>query len=430
MASELALKGGTAIRNRPFTRWPLWGERERGLLLGVLESGSWGGEGPKEREFARRFADYCGAAEAFCVANGTVSLEIALRALGVGPGDEVIVPALTWVSTATAVVHVGATPVFADVREQDWCLDPESIRQRVTARTRAIVPVHLYSQVAEMDQLLELARDLSLWVVEDCAHAHGSRWGDRGVGTLGHIGSFSFQQSKSLTAGEGGAVVTGDGALARRIYALKNCGRRWKEEGAFGFGGNYRLTEFQAAVLLSQFERFEEQLAKRIKNAELFRGGIAALPGVSVLAQKSRVTRQGMYALALRCDPRAFAGVPRDLIAAALQAEGLPVYAPYPVVYRSPLWVSGRHFLKWEQGIRPRERLGLDARCPIAERIAEEEGLTIPHQVFLGTRTDVDDLVAGFEKVQRCASELRLDALKKKIRAGGRALLQKTGIEV
>lgn len=430
MTPELALKGGAPVRSRPFTRWPIWGARERELLLNALESGTWAAEGAKEREFARRFAAFCGTGEVFCVANGTVSLEIALRAVGVGPGDEVIVPALTWVSTATAVTNVGATPVFADIRAQDWCIDPGSIRAQVTSRTRAIIPVHLYSQVAAMDEILELARDLSLWVIEDCAHAHGSRWGDRAVGTLGHIGSFSFQQSKSLTAGEGGALVTDDGKLAHRIYALKNCGRRWKESSPIGFGGNHRLTEFQAAILLSQLERFEGQLAKRAENARVFRRRLAALPGVSVLAQQSRVTRQGMYALALRCDPRAFNGVPRDLVAAALQAEGLPVHAPYPVVYRSPLWVSGQHFLAWGKGGHPRERLGLGARCPVAERIAEAEGLTIPHQVFLGPQTDIDDLVAGFEKVQRHASELRFDALQKKVRAGGRALLQKAGIGV
>ncbi len=422
MSYHLALKGGAPVRRQPFTSWPVFGERERQLVLEVLESGRWSFGGPREEEFARRFAEFCGATEAFCVANGSVSLEIALRALGVGPGDEVIVPAFTWVATAWAVVQVGATPVFADVREQDWCLDPASVRERLTPRARAIIPVHLYSQVAEMDEILEIARSASLWVVEDCAHAHGSRWGDRGVGTLGHIGSFSFQQSKGITSGEGGALVTNDGTLAQRIYGLKNCGRPRREGDPFGFGGNYRITEFQAAILLAQLERLGDQLARKAEGVRVFRERIAAVPGIFPLAPKDRVTRQGMYALALRYDRRAFEGIPREVLIAALRAEGIPAQAPYSAVYRSPLWVSGREFVRGDGDLE--ERLGLCARCPVAERVSEREGLTIPHEVFLGSQADLEDLVAGFEKVQRYASELRLQALRQKARQKARAFLR------
>lgn len=428
MAYKLALKGGEPVRRQPFTGWPVFGEREQQLLTEVLESGRWSFNGPKEEEFARRFAVFCGAEEVFCVANGSVSLEIALRALGVGPGDEVIVPAITWIATAWAVLQVGATPVFADVREQDWCIDPASIREKITPRTRAVIPVHLYSQIAEMDEILEIARSASLWVIEDCAHAHGSRWGDRSVGTLGHVGSFSFQQSKGITSGEGGALVTNDPKLAQRIYGLKNCGRPWKEGGPFGFGGNYRMTEFQAAILLAQLERLEVQLAKKAENVNVFREQIAAVPGVSPLSPKGRATRQGMYMLALRYDRKAFEGLPREVLIAALKAEGIPAQVPYSIVYRSPLWTSGRELIQWGKGDRPEERLGLNARCPVAEEISEKEGLTIPHEVFLGSQADLEDLVAGFAKVQRYASELRLQVLHQKARHRARTFLRGVGL--
>lgn len=423
MDQPLALLGGPPIRVKPFARWPIAGEEERRLLLEAFDSGTWGFGGPKEAEFANEFAAFCGAREAFCVANGTVSLEIALRALGIGPGDEVIVPALTWHATAWAVVQVGATPVFADVTERDWCLDPAEVRAKRTSRTRAIIPVHLYHQVAEMDELCPIARQHSLLMVEDCAHAHGSRWGANSVGTLGQIGSFSFQSSKGMTSGEGGALITNDEDLAHRIYSMKNCGRPWKE-GRFGFGGNYRITEFQAALLLPQLHRLESQLSRKRENLSRFRKQIEAIPGVSIPLAKPQVTRQGLYGVGIRIQPEAFAGVPAAALIAAFQAEGIPVQAPYPVVYRSPLWTSGAKLIKFESGAKPETRLGLNSICPVAERISAAEGLVILHQVFLGVPGDMDDLAAAFAKVQRQASTLCAYGLQLKIRGAARTLFR------
>src|SRR3954468_21016405 len=292
--ANLALKGGTPVRTKPFTSWPIIGDEERKLLLEVFDSGVWSFGGPKEAEFAKKFAAFTGAKEALCVSNGSVSLEIALRAVGVGPGDEVIVPALTWHATAWAIVQVGATPVFADISEKDWCIDPAQIRAKITPRTRAIIPVHLYAQIAEMDEIMEIAKKHNLFVLEDCAHTHGSRWGDQGVGTLGNIGSFSFQQSKGMTGGEGGILTTNDDELAYRIYGLKNCGRPWKD-GRAGFGGNYRITEFQAAVLLPQLARFEKQLETKNANLKILREKLRKVPGITILEPKAKVTRQGLY---------------------------------------------------------------------------------------------------------------------------------------
>jgi dTDP-4-amino-4,6-dideoxygalactose transaminase len=424
---RLAINGGEPLRSRPFPTWPVTTERELELVTNVVASGVWSGNGPMEREFSERFAELCGATRALCVCSGTVALEIALRALGVGPGDEVIVPALTWVATGWAPVQVGATPVFADVSEHDWCLDPDSVYGHITPRTRAIIPVHLYHQIADMDRLLELARDASLFVVEDCAHAVGARWRDRGVGTFGHVGTFSFQQGKGLTAGEGGALVTNDEALAERIHALKDCGRPLSEGQSPGFGGNHRITELQAALLLAGLDRLEDQLATKAANVEALAQELRAVEGIDVLPIKKGVTRQSLYAVGLAYDPSAFGGVPRKPMLRALRAEGIPVDVPYPVVHRSPLWTSGTRFLKWAPGSDPRMRLGLDANCPVAERISGASGLMLFHQVFLGDPSDMSDIAQAFAKVQANTSELRFKSLDQKAREQTREMLRRLG---
>ncbi|WP_437640429.1 DegT/DnrJ/EryC1/StrS family aminotransferase [Sorangium sp. So ce854] len=412
MSDTLAIKGGTPVRTRPFHGWPVHGEEERRAVLEVVESGRWSWNGPKEEAFSRAFARFCGAKEAFCVANGTVSLEIALHALGVGPGDEVIVPALTWMATALAVVNVGATPVFADARRDDACVDPEAVRRLITPRTRAVIPVHLYSQLADLDALAAIAARHGVALVEDCAHVVGARWGDRGVGTVGAIGSFSFQQSKGMTSGEGGALVTSDEALAHRIFGGKNCGRPWKPGAPATFGGNHRITEMQAAILLAQLGRLEGQLRAKAENVARLARALAGVQGVDVLPIKPQVTRLGLYGLLLRFDAGGFEGLPRDTALAALRAEGIPVATSYDVVYRSPLWIGGAEHRAFGRGASARERLGLDARCPVAERIAAEESLVIPHEVFLGPPADMDDIAAAFEKVRRLAPRLALDGLR------------------
>lgn len=422
--TQLALKGGSPLRTTPFTQWPIHGKEEEEQLLTVLRSGNWSFTGPKELEFAKAFADYCNVAEAQCVSNGSVSLEIALHALGIGPRDEVIVPSLTWTATALAVVNVGATPVFADVRREDWCLDPVSIRNNLSSRTRAIIPVHLYSQVAPMDEILAICKEYSLKLIEDCAHTHGSRWKDKAVGSLGDIGSFSFQQSKSMTSGEGGILIMQDPALAGRVYSLKNCGRPWRQGMASGFGGNYRITEFQAAVLLAQLSRLDEQIAKRNENLKYFGELIQEVPGISLLPWKPEVTKRGMYGLSLHYDDTMFHGVPRDVILRAIRAEGLPIGAPYEIVYRASNWTPGEHLCKFEPGADPRQCLGLDSHNPVAESISDHEGLVLPHFLFLGDRKDIEDVVNVFKKVHESSGELSIDSLK----YGARQLLRKIGI--
>ncbi|MFN7828057.1 MAG: DegT/DnrJ/EryC1/StrS family aminotransferase [Acidobacteriota bacterium] len=403
---KLAIRGGSPVRTSPFTAWPIYDGREAAGLQSVLESRNWGGypcPNDLARELGRQFAAHHGARYGVAVTNGTVSLELALQAAGIGYGDEVIVPAYTWEGTAAAVLFSGATPVFVDVDPANYCLDPLRIEEALTPRTRAIIPVHLGFRFADMDAIMEIAGRHNLFVLEDCAHAHGGRWRDKGAGSIGHAGSFSFQTSKLMTAGEGGMVTTNDIELADQVIRLANCGRppRRETRGEPALGHNYRMTEFQAAVLLAQLERLEEQTLRREQMAGILEAGLVGLPGISLLPRDPRITRQASYHYVFKYHPEAFGGLDRDTFVTALRAEGIPCDGRfYEAVYRSslfefaaekfPAWAAGRH----------------DFSCPVAERAGYDESVWLPHQIFLGSEADVADLVSAITKVVENIGEL------------------------
>ena len=418
MSSKLAIQGGTPVRQQPFSPWPIFGDEERDGLMRVLESRCWGYQGPVEDEFSAKFAEFQGVDHVVCASNGSVTLELALKALGIGPGDEVIVPALTWLATAWCVIQVGAKPVFADVRERDWCLDPDDVRRKITPNTRAIIPVHLYSQLAQMDELLDLAKQHQLRVIEDCAHTHGSQWNGQAIGGLGDLGSFSFQHTKGMTAGEGGAITTNDQALADSLHHLINCGRSPREGVPTGFGSNNRITEFQCAILLGQLSRLPDQIATRAENIEHLRQSLADIEGIHVLEPKPEATRQGMYCLSLTFDQKAVGGIPQEVFINALKAEGIPCTPPYEIIYKSELWRPGARTCRFPEGVDPEERLGLRASCPVAERISYETGIVIAHQALLGSASDTQDIADAFEKVIRLSKQLRWRSMNRKLRTG------------
>ena len=407
--ARLALAGGKPLRTRPFPRWPRFDERERTLLLEALDAGSWGGY-PFPNALASRFADAfaaaVGARHAFAVANGTIAIEIALKAGGLRPGDEVILPAYTFEASAAPVLRLGGVPVFADVSPDTYCLDPQAAAAAVTPRTRAILPVHLAMCMADMDALGALAERHGLRVVEDCAHAHGARWKGRGAGSLGDAGAFSLQSSKLLTAGEGGVVTTSDDEIAERAESYTNCGRASRSD-RFGhrlLGYNYRMTEFQAAVLVGQLEKLPAQAGHRARMAGRLSRGLAALPGLALLRPDPRQTTQAFYHYVFKYDPAAFGGASRDRFVAALEAEGIPCDGLfYEPVYRSTLFdVDPAEFpalggaLPWE-----------GVRCRVTERAAFEESVWIPHRVLLGTEEDVDSILEAVRKIAGAIDELR-----------------------
>ena len=410
---KLAIRGGTPVRKAPWPPWPVYDDREITALTEVVRSRNWGGyPEPNYRaaKFARLFAQGHHAKHGICAANGSVTLEIALKVAGLTFGDEVIVPALTWVATAACAAHVGAVPVFVDVVPDTYCLDPHRLEAAIGPRTRAVIPVHLGSAVADLDAILEIAQRRNLVVIEDCAHAHGNSWNGKKVGSHGLLGSFSLQTSKLLTAGEGGILITSDDLLAEKCHSLVNCGR--KEPGYDTFPGsllghNYRLTEFQAAVLLTQLGRLEEQWVVRQRNMGHFTSRLVEIPGIAPLRCDPRQAPFGAYQYVFRYDQAAWNGIPRDIFCRALLAEGVPCEGPfYVTLTRSPLLP-----LRTSDFPQLRERYGdgvtpEHAPCPVSDRAGFEESVWLHHPLFLGTEKDVDDIADAIAKVRENLTEL------------------------
>ena len=406
-ARELAVHGGMPVRTRAFPGWPEHGDAERTNVLRVLDSGVWSepGGGPFVQAFEREFAALHEAAHGVAVMNGSVSLTLTLRAMGIGAGDEVIVPAYTFLATASSVLEVNALPIFVDIDPSTFCIDPDAVEAAVTPRTRAIVPVHLGGHPADMDRLGEIGRRHGLRIIEDAAHAHGAVWNGRPVGSWGDVGSFSMQASKNLTGGEGGIVVTNDTELADGITSFRNCGRErggvWYEH--VRLGGNYRMTEFQAAVLVGQMTRFCEQRARRDANGRILNAGLAEIEGIRPQRRDPRTGVHGYHLYSFRYDASAFDGLSREDFLAALKAEGIPCGPGYPVpLNRQPLFANRAFDLRatgYDPGYMPTRFDTLD--LPVTEAVCSE-GVFVPQSALLGGEDDMADVVAAVRKI-RCA---------------------------
>ena len=410
--ANLAIAGGAPLRTKPFTQWPQFDQRERDAILDVLDSGNWGGYPfPNElaSRFSRRFAELQDSKHALCAANGTVTLEIALKAMCIGPGDEVIVPAYTFEATAAPVLRLGAIPVFVDVSPDTYCIDPAAASAAVTSRTRAIIPVHLAMSMADMDSLTELAKQHGLKLLEDCAHAHGAKWRGKGAGSIGDAGSFSMQTSKLMTAGEGGVVTTNNDEIFELCESYVNCGRASQSDRYSHriLGFNYRMTEFQAAILLKQLERLPAQTERRAARAKRLSRLLSAVPGISLLSRDDRVTTQAIYQFVFKYNAEAFGGASRDRFVAALEAEGILAEGRfYEPIYRSPLFRVDPGDFRALSGLGTSDLPWARTHCPVAERAAYAESVWIPHQLLLGSEQDVDQIVEAVRKIQSNIDEL------------------------
>lgn len=400
MPSTLALLGGTPVRTRPFPTWPIFDEHDEARVLAALRSGKWGRlAGHHVEEFERRFALMHGCRHGVAMVNGTVSLRIALMAAGLQAEDEVIVPTYTFLSTATAVVEANCIPVFVDVDLDTFNIDPAAVEAAITPRTKAIIPVHFAGQPADMDAILALAARHDLFVLEDAAHAHGASYRGRPAGSIGRVGSFSFQSSKNLTSGEGGIIVTDDDALAEACRSIHNCGRVpdgvWYEHHVIS--GNYRLGELQGALLNSQLDRLPAQTATREANGEYLASRLSALPGVHPQVRPETCTRHGRHLFMLRLDAAVF-GAPRSAVLRALQAEGIPCSAGYGYPLSEQPLFRNKAFGPYLA--HARERLDYTkVSCPNSQLICREQGVWFDQSMLLGTEADMGDIATAFEKV-------------------------------
>ncbi|MEU3415664.1 DegT/DnrJ/EryC1/StrS family aminotransferase [Streptomyces sp. NPDC006658] len=417
MGTHLAVHGGTPVRGaRPWPRWPRPAPGAGEALADVLTSGRWSiasphtGEPTRERRFAAEFAAYLGTGHCVPTASGTAALMTALEACGTGAGDEVIVPALSWAATASTVLGVNAVPVFADVRPDTLCLDPAAVEAAITPATKAIVVVHLYSALADLDALQAIAGRHGLALVEDAAQAHGAGYRGLKAGTFGDVGTFSMHHTKVLTSGEGGAAVTDDPQLARRIEHLRADGRvrgtaapvaglpELVETGEL-MGSNRCLSEFQSALLSAQLTELDAQNAVRRDNAALLDRLLGDDLGLVPQRTSPHTTERTYFGYAVRLPDHVVEAVPATAVAEAVTAElGLHVRPVYQPLYASPLY---------DPASRPRFAISPDHLkrvdpapydLPVAHH-ANRSFLTFHHSALLGTTADIHDIAEAFGRV-------------------------------
>jgi dTDP-4-amino-4,6-dideoxygalactose transaminase len=361
--------------------WPQADEREAELLRMVLESPQWGGFHPFVEEFEKSFAAYQQSPYGISAFNGTVTLELALSVLQIGPGDEVIIPAISFVSTATAVSRVGAAPVFVDIEEESFNIDPARVREAITPNTKAIIAVHFGGTMCDMTALEQICREHDLHLLEDAAHAQGAEWSGKRAGSFGVAGSFSFQNGKVLSSGEGGMLVTSDADFAEKARSIANCGRIAGQSfyDHYRIGTNFRLSAFQAAVLLAQFERLPEQIGLRTANAERLKRSLEDVREIAWQQQPGAITQNPYYLLVGR-----IRGDRRDAFCQALSAAGVPCTPFYPhTLYENPAY---------------QEAVCRIMPCPVAEdRI--RDSFWLPHRVLLADEETIQEVAAAI----RCA---------------------------
>lgn len=407
-----ALIGGRPVRQAPFPSWPVFGEPEERALLRTLRSGRWyRGNGDNVRRFEDAYARATGARRCLATCNGTSALFVALNALGVQPGDEVILPPYTFIATVNVVLRQFALPVFVDTDPETFQIDASKIESAITPDTRAVVPVHLGGNVCDLDRILDIARRRGVPVIEDACQAHMAEWQGRKAGTLGAAGCFSFQASKNLNSGEGGAMLTSDESLYERAYAFHNNGSGLKAIGAnFAYastGHNLRLTEFQAALLLEQMARLDAQVRIRSANGAWLGSELEKIPGIRPARQYPGCTRNAYHLFMFRYDSAEFSGLSRELFLKALRAEGIPASGGY-----SPL--NTQPFLKNTLNSRGYRRLFPEktlrqwaerTACPANGRLCSE-AVWLTQNMLLGSRSDMVSIVEAIARIRRHAGAL------------------------
>lgn len=393
--SILALNGGEPIRIKPFPQWPVIGEHDTEFITEVLKGNAWyrgmGAGNTYIDEFEATWNKHHQLPFGFCVSNGTAALNIALQALELEPGSEILVTSYTYIASAFCILKAGLIPVFVDINEETYNIDPMKIEEAVTSKTKGIVLVHLGGCPVDFDSIMPIVKKYGLKVVEDCAHAHGAEWKGKPVGSFGELSCFSFHSAKNLTCGEGGYIGTTNEGLYQKCWKLHNMGRKkggsWNEY--YELGENQRLSNIVAALLCSQYFEFDRMQQIRQKNIEIMKQHLKEIPFLEPLKEDERVTSHGKHIFICRYKPEKFYNIPRYRFLAALQKEGIHCYSGYKVpLYRyAPL----KNFYQ---------------ECPVAEKACSKEAVWFEHSFFIGTREDVEDICNAIYKIRDNYQEL------------------------
>ncbi len=411
-AVKPALLGGTPVRTKKWPTWPVTNEVEEQEILGALRSGRWGrGTGKLVERFEAAYATLTGAKHCLAVANGTSALITSLNALGIGAGDEVIVPPYTFIATINSVLLQHALPVFVDTDRETFQIDAPKVEAAITPETRVLLPVHMGGASFDVGKMMEISRRRNVPLIEDAAQAHLGEWRNRKVGSYGLAGCFSFQASKNLNSGEGGAIISSDEEFIEKCFTFHNNGRSRKVMTAsFTYqstGANLRLTEFQAAILSAQMTRLEEQSRRREMNAAYLTSQLAGIAGMAPQKLYPGCTRNAWHLYMFRYQPEAFAGLTRERFIAAMRAEGIPVSSGYSPLNREPFLenvLNSRGFRR----IYGEKRLAQwreQNQTPQNDQLCQE-ALWLTQTMLLDTREGMDQIVEAIRKVQKAAGPL------------------------
>ena len=407
-----ALLGGTPVRSEPFPSWPMLAENDERSWMDVLRTRNWyRRSGHYVEDFEKAWAERMGAKHCLATANGTSALFIAMNALEVGPKDEVIVPPYTFIATVNAVLLQHAMPVFVDSDRETLQIDARKIEAAITPRTRCIMPVHLGGAAADMDAIMAVARKHNLPVVEDACQSHLAEWRGRKVSSIGDLGCFSFQASKNLNSGEGGALITNNDDLLARAEAFHNNGRGLgKAGGGFDYrtnGANLRMTEFQGALLLSQMERLEAQAKTRERNAQLLTKMLGEIKGISPAKMYDGCTRNAYHLYMFRYDPAGFAGLPRERFLKAMSAEGIACSSGYSPLNKDPFLENTFQSRGFKAIYSAKELDDWRARnsCPENDKLCDEAAW-ITQSRFLAGKRDMEQIAEAVRKIQKHAGQL------------------------
>jgi dTDP-4-amino-4,6-dideoxygalactose transaminase len=404
-AGKPAILGGKPVRTKPWPSWPVWDKTAEQSVLSVLRSGNWfRGRGTKVSEFEKRYAELMGAKRCLATASGTTALLVALQIMGVDAGDEVIVSPYTFIATYNVVFLNKALPVFVDTDPETFQINTDKIEERINENTRAILPVHILGLPANMDKIIAIAKKHNLRVVEDACQAWLAEWRGKKCGTLGDLGCFSFQNSKHLPAGEGGAIVGNDEEIMDRCRSLHNCGRPYgsvkRTSGYPTRGSNRRMQEFQAVILMSQMKRLEKDTQKRTANANYLTSKIKDIPGIIPHKLYEGVTRAAYHLYPFRYKKEHFNNIPRSKFLASLGAEGIPCSGGYGPQYKDGLIeeaLNSRGYRRLYSKKRLK-RYREENQYPDNDQLCKE-AVWFTQNLLLGTRRDMDDIANAILKI-------------------------------
>jgi dTDP-4-amino-4,6-dideoxygalactose transaminase len=419
-ADKPAILGGNPVRpkdKRIGASWPIYDDTDVQMYLEAYKSNRWSeySNNPQERveQFELSYAkmmgvNYCSATNA-----GTCALDAAQRALDIGPGDEVITQTNTFIATAQTTFNLYALPIFIDSDPETFMINADLIEERITEHTRAILPVHIGGAAADMDKIMAIAKKHNLVVIEDACQAHMGEWRNKKLGAIGNLGCFSFQAGKSLTSGEGGAVIGDDEYLMAKAEAYRNNGRDPRGKGQrrnfSGIGSNFRMTPFQAAVVMGQLRRLEEQSTLRDENSAHLEKLLEGIKGVRPTKKYPGQTRRAYYEYQMIYDKEYFNGLPKAKFTQAMGAEGIRFGGGIDSSLHLNPFIESYLNLRGFQNIFSKERLSKyrsENQCPVNEKIGQETGLSFGQTLFLGTKKDMEDIVEAIVKIQKNSSKL------------------------